>query len=39
MVFTCKIKLINLKIQQHHNGHNSPTDLCFQTAFLGLIAN
>ena len=39
MMFACKIKLINLKIQQHHNGHNNPTDLCFQTAFLGLIAN
>lgn len=32
MMLTCKIKLINLKIQQYHNEHNSPTDLCFQTA-------
>lgn len=38
-MFAYKIKLINLKIQQHHNGQNNPTDLCLQTAFLGLIAN
>jgi len=31
-MLTYKMKLINLKIQQHHDGHNSPTDLCFQTA-------